>query len=64
MAERYGLTMLLMFTARNYKVNGTKNAACRNSMFGVERFKRYGPGMFSDLVCHEACQCDSKQDIL
>ena len=24
MAEQCGLTMLLMFTARNYKVNGTK----------------------------------------
>ena len=32
-----------------------------------ERFKRYGCselGMFSDLVCREACQCDSKQDII
>ena len=28
MAERCGLTMLLMFTARNYKVNGQKHAAC------------------------------------
>ena len=25
MAEQCGLTMLLMFTVRNYKVNGTKN---------------------------------------
>ena len=36
-------------------------------MFGDERFKRYGssePGMFSDFVCREACQCDSKQDII
>ena len=23
-----------------------------------------GCGMFSDLVCREACQCDSKQDII
>ena len=32
-----------------------------------ERFKRYGcsePGMFSDLVCREACPCNSKQDII
>ena len=28
MAERCRLTMLLMFTTRNYKVNGTKHAAC------------------------------------
>ena len=31
----------------------------RNSMFGDERFKRYGgsePGMFSDLVFREACR--------
>ena len=36
-------------------------------MFGDERFKRYGcsePGMFSDLVFREACQCDPKQDII
>ena len=36
-------------------------------MFGDERFKRYGcsePGMFSDLVCREACQCDSKQNTI
>ena len=36
-------------------------------MFGDERFKRYGcsePGMFSDLVFREACQSDSKQDII
>ena len=34
---------------------------------GDERYKRYGcsePGMFSDLVYREACQCDSKQDII
>ena len=39
----------------------------RNSMFGDERFKRYGcfePGMFSDLVFREACRSDSKQDII
>ena len=43
------------------------NGYNRNSMYGDERFKRYGcsePGMFSDLVCREACQCDSKQDII
>ena len=48
------------------------NAVCtiyihRNSMFGDERFKRYGcsePGMFSDLVFREACRSDSKQDII
>ena len=47
------------------------NAVCTiytpNSMFGDERFKRYvcsEPGMFSDLVYREACQCDSKQDII
>ena len=37
------------------------------AMFGDERFKRYGcsqPGMFSNFVCREACQCDSKQDII
>ena len=28
MAERCGLTMLLMFTARNYKVMEQKHAAC------------------------------------
>ena len=28
MAERCGLTMLLMFTARNYMVNGTKTCPC------------------------------------
>ena len=36
-------------------------------MFGDERFKRYGcsePGMFSDLVYCEACQCDSKQGMI
>ena len=52
MAERCGLTMLIMFTARNYKVNGTQTCRMcytlfvryihRNSMFGNERFKRYG----------------------
>ena len=34
-------------------------------MFGDERLKRCGcsePGMFSDRL--EACQCDSKQDII
>ena len=51
-----------------------KHAACVErclydiyTMFGDERFKRYGcsePGMFSDLVYREACQCDSKQDII
>ena len=35
----------------------------RNSMFGDERFKRYGcsePGKFSDLVYREACQCANR----
>ena len=37
-----------------------------NSMFGDEWFKQYvcsEPDMFSDLVCCEACQYHSKQDI-
>ena len=51
--------MLLMFTARNYKVNGTKtcrmhvlNVVCTiyTLMFGDERFKRYG---CSDRVCFQ-----------
>ena len=32
-----------------------------------ERFNLYGcsePDMFSDLICCEACQCDSKQDYI
>ena len=69
MAERCGLTMLLMFTARNCKGKWNKNMPHERCLYNslYERFKRYGcsePGMFSDLVCREACQCDSKQDII
>ena len=81
MEKRNGGAMWTDYVVNVYceKLQGKWNKTCRmcctlfvryihrNSMFGDERFKRYGCselGMFSDLVFHEACQCDSKQDII
>ena len=48
-----------------------KHAACVgrclydiNTEIGGERYGCSESGMFSDFVCREACQCDSKQDII
>ena len=69
MAERCGLTMMLMFTARNKQKHAACAERCLYDIYTkISCLEMSGSNDMAVLnqVCfrREACQCDSKQDII